>query len=704
MATDAMATRLSTINDNFLQGLLDVDKLSSISLDNFDLTTSDVLAAVRGHVAADITAAKFPAAKMKDDSRQVLNLGDHIGKLASAGAFNNNTTLTDLANKYATLFSACIKGTEGNWASCPLMRSVTFKHPEQSDFAAPLISRPNGTTTYVNGDNADADDGRAKTRLSRVVNTYTFKRVAIYAVLCLNAMVLAYDMIAIALDSSSTENVTLKSMFKFTMNQFEKLNSIYVPRPDMAEAWESAVPSTTVLDCSGCSTPANRYGMNSWGATAKPLVASASSLGANAFNAFKSSGWTTAPSGVVSASTWGGKLPFDLTNLDRIVVSTVGTDAFKVTVDVDSVGNDLSTVTANGTAKTLQYTKGTNGNNVYEAVVGTGGGPFNVIQVSEVAKSLTTFSNIGFRLSFPVAPAPSVAISTMPSASKYKHVWAGAEDRLFPATGAVGASAVGWRVPTTSATPAAPPVAAGSTTIAGGPFWAAAPNNDTATNGDIELASYTVAPPLPGYFDAPAGWDVYVSTTPLVAAMTPSSFAWKFAQTDTKPAVFPASGARFDLKAPVKFTAILLAPFGGSAASRTSPEGTGFGSVALDVRSVTSTEPGKDLTVLGTMKTHEANFQKDVRALNDQTHEVRRSQADLARASTTARSASAAAKRARTVAWAYLAILLVTVGATVAALLAHGQGGGRRGAATPLLAGLALLAAAAYAALQFAGP
>ena len=693
-----VTTRLSTINVSFLQGLLDVDQLASITLDNFDLTTASVLAAVQTSISTDITVANFPVASMANVSRQVLNLGAHIAKLLGAAAFTD-PKLIQVATNYGLLFTQCIRDDNGKgWQQCPLMRSPAFA-PAAGASSKLVADASGGTYTYFNADPMDFSGGSnavATTRLAQVVNTYTFKRMAIYAVLSLNASVIAYDMIVNS--GAGVSNDVLKQMFQFNQQQFATLNSLYVPVTsiDMA-SWETVAPAT-VDQCNAsaalCGATSN-LGAAAWGQTGLPLYANANSAssGHTAMDAFTSKGWVSSSGATIGTPTvWGALLPFNLSPSDHVVIAPVGsTNAYTVYVQRASAATVLNQLPLTLSTPAAVVTSQAGVNDItLGSTVASGS---SAVWVSATSVGGQTNAGTGFTLSFPRAPLSATAPLSAPSgsSSRYSYVWAGVEDRLYPAASAVGANAQGWRAPVMTGGQLVTP-ANGTGAITSGAYWAAAPKN--AANQSLSLIAYTVAPS--SAFGAPSGWDVYVSTTSVTANQSPNSFTWTLQQTDTPTSPFTASQT-FKLSAATPFTAVLLAPFGGTATARTYPEGTGFGSVSLEVQEPNAADP-KDYNLMNDMAVRESGFQKDVRALDTQTHAFRRSQAKLSRASAVTRSSEAAARRSRTVMWVYLAIALAISAATVG-LLAIGAAGPH--GATPALAALALLGVVACVVLQF---
>ena len=697
MSVEDVSTRIDVINHNFLNGMINATLLASISLTNLD-TTPTALSNAYNTQSTDLSSTKYPAfsatsyASPPTTYSVVPDLSPRITHIVTTPEGSNfNTILL----KYSDILSKI--NTSSPTTNDPLYVTPPVQHGAVSGLTIDASGNSVYTTT------AQAPDPTS--RLAQVVNTYTYKRMSVYAILAMNATILAYDKIVLmthnaglAAGTSPVTNDVLTNLFAYTMKQFQDFNSLYVPVAQVS-AWETprpALPDPT--------QPAGSYGLVV-GPSATLVATSGSetpdhrSLDAVAGNG---TGWLTDAAATASTAFWSIQFPAPITS-PTLSVAISGYAAASNFNTVDSLtimtSQDGSTWTTASTKTGLALT----GTSQTYSFPNPGASAFLRVSGSASGKYASVgFAGIGF-------PAPvllsTASVPPMPAggSTKFVSVWASQQDRLFPAAGAVGPYATGWRTAATDASEAALAVVTFNSSFnvnTAGVYWAAAPTPPSDTGSGLHLASYTLAPMASG--STIASWKVYYSTTAVTSTTPINTIAWtQYATGGTESATWTTGASQtFNVDSTKKVTAILIAPQSGSLAR------AGFASISFSFQTIKDTQ--KDLVVtgatnqfdlMGTMKSNEHDYQQGVRTLERETQQFKRQQGHLKRVSKQAGGSADTAKRASVVLWAYLAIAVVVVGATLYILLSAAPG-----QATPVLAGLALAALAAAAVRQVVIP
>lgn len=569
MADATAQAHLASINQHFMRGLMNTTEFGNVTLDNCNMTTTDNYALatkVTTAVNTDLTATKFPNAADTSTSAYAtfLDLRAHLTSLVNAGSFTlagGASPMADVATKYAHVVDYCLKGSStypvgGGYkdtSGCPLVRDKTNiqfvaagARPGAGAGDAISYDASSSLVTYYKSDPNDTTNAAATTRLDTVVNTYTMKRMAMYYVMNVNATVLAYDMImttACTTNASacttpltnldSKGNAFLSTLFSLAMLQYTSFNDLY---SQTSAGSAGGVPVNPISYSSTSSTTYTPF-TNSQDPVAASLMSSGTAWATavtNTTRPYSGLTFTTAvkAKGVVITPCDVGSSTLTIAIPQIFVYGGVyGTGSpvgVGTTYAFDISSNPANTAFTNpSTAQPVNWTPG-------QSWVGA---PATYALISSTAATPPAFqtliiangdpaglASVGFkRLSLPNFVTPVYDPTGDSSGSSgFTFVWAGTEDLLYPAKGAVGTNVTGWSTPTLDFTAAgmSSPIVGGAGGVA---YWAG------ALKAPATAMSYTVYP-FPDGRTMPTGWTVSVSSivpsTAIATGNTLPVIAW----------------------------------------------------------------------------------------------------------------------------------------------------------------------------------
>lgn len=700
MADADSQARLASINQHFLSGLLNADAFSPLTLDNFNFDVASTQ--VAGKVTADIAGTKFSNINVSDTSSvfsNFVNLTDHINSLKNLSPSPFKAPLSNVYDNYMNVLQYCLntdlsgnalraRARRQDLSGCPLMRKVdrnavvpdgTAGHSDR------VVFDPQGGVTYVTTQPMDASGNylvSANTKLSTVVNTYTLKRLALYYVLMVNANVLAYDKIMLSVDATSgnaTDNSFLDNLFKFTMRQFMELNDLYDNRAMQVQR------INTVADASASLGSANAL-----------YTVFTDPSGGNIETSLGSWASSQATPGGDHLLYWGVAFLLETPTVGGVVITPWPSDSGARTIALPQVFAYGSAITwasgstvAKGTANTFDVTAlATNaafksntsavnwssgqtwsGDPAAIKFDVSGGSVVKTLIVADGDTTNTNKVNLGFkRISVPNGVRPAThwrsasGFSTVLSL-KITGVWAGIEDVLYPAYGAVTAPNVGWSTPT-KAIYLDGTIAA---VMMGDAYWAVA-FADKQTVNSVTVFPFADGRPMPNSWsaftcasddkvlsDADVGAKVTWTATPATErhdfGALPSPWTWTF-----KPPL-----------ANVRALKIAVGRVGADGRAESYGE-LGFRGIEINVPS-DPTVTGAPMNLMQRMDDLEQGYQDGVASLRDGSVDYESVRKDVRKGERQAAAAAADAKWANRVFLAVAVATALIVAATLVALL-----------------------------------
>ena len=535
MADADSQARLASINQHFLRGMLNTDAFAALSLSNFEYA---IQSKVQARITSDLDSGNFGAINTSStDSvyKNFVNLRAHIEHLNTDGAFKNDLPGSVVLSNYTNVLKYCLntdlsgnatRAKRSDLSGCPILRTdrITYVHDATPGHADSVTFDPlQDSVVYTSTNPLDASgntNSAAKAKLSTVVNTYTLKRLALYYVLMVNALVLAYDKIMSASDvSGNSASTKLDTLFKFTMRQFLELNDLYDNRSNVAQRMNDVVSQTsgtslyTIFGTTGLGNKAQSMG--SWQTSAPPT----SSTDAVYWGVTLTSG--TVDVGGVIITPWPAQS--DARTIGRPQVFAYDTQWTSGSVVGSASGSKFNTASLdsnldfkNPGTTAVNWSSGQSWTGTPAAIAfNDAGTAIKTLIVVDGDTENQVKTDLGFkRISIPSATMPAVHFSVDSLDADFTGVWAGVEDVLYPAHAAVISPYTGWSTPSGVFNAGVQAMVSGDTA-----YWAA------AFAASKTIASVCIYPFTDGRA-MPTTWTVYVATTAVASAAAVGDVTW----------------------------------------------------------------------------------------------------------------------------------------------------------------------------------